>query len=171
MKFNLDFKATWIFHRWIIFTMSHSWVLNIIIFSSLNIIILSGHLERFSWKILLNASLVAPSGCGLFVWIIHEFASSHMICVNFATSSEIQVFAHASMLHGFIRQDGYQFCIFLWRSCGVPRFVLLSSACLCKWEKYDSRSLNLHENHSLFSSISGVQETMIFMEMDWDWWI
>ena len=77
MKFNLDFKATWIFHRWIIFTMSHSWVLNIIIFSSLNIIILSGHLERFSWKILLNASLIAPSGCGLFVWIIHAFASIH----------------------------------------------------------------------------------------------
>ena len=52
-QINLDFRATIIFHRWITFTISHSWVLKTVRISS-------------SRMILFNDSLVAPSGCWLF---------------------------------------------------------------------------------------------------------
>ena len=68
------------------------------------------------------------------------------LCLNF-TTSPVEVFESESMLYGFTQQDRHQFCIFSWRSLGVPWFVLVLLECLCKWEKYDSLRLNFHENH------------------------
>ena len=58
-QINLDFRATIIFHRWITFTISHSWVLKTVRISS-------------SRMILFNDFLVAPSGCWLFLWRISK---------------------------------------------------------------------------------------------------
>ena len=108
-------------------------------------------LERFTRTILFIDSFVTPLGCWFFVRRFHAFASSRIITPEFhniTCGSLCKVLqAPASMLYGFIQQDRHQFCIFSWRSLGVPWFVLVLLECLCKWEKYDSLRLNFHENH------------------------
>ena len=111
-------------------------------------------LKWCSWTIHLNDSLYRFSSHAIrcwFVWRFHAFASSRIITPEFhniTCRSLCKVLqAPASMLYGFIQQDRHQFCIFSWRSLGVPWFVLVLLECLCKWEKYDSLRLNFHENH------------------------
>ena len=136
------------FQRCMIFTMSNSWVLKRVWIINIP---LNDALERFTWTILFIDSLLMPLGIDFFVWIFHAFASSRIITPEFhniTCGSLCKVLqAPASMLYGFIQQDRHQFCIFSWRSLGVPWFVLVLLECLCKWEKYDSLRLNFHENH------------------------
>ena len=95
------------FHRPIIFTMSHSWVL---------------------MRVYLLNDRGVNCLCEAFMPLLHH-ASSRL---NLRTSLVMfKVFARASMLHGFIQQDWHQCCTFLGRSRGVPWFVLLSKLCLC----------------------------------------
>ena len=79
-----------------------------------NIIISNDPLQRFSWMILLNDSLVAPSGCWLSVW---RFSNINVV----SSCKEFEVYRSVA---GPPR--------------GLPWFVLLWKQCLCKWEKYDT---------------------------------
>lgn len=69
----------------------------------------------------------------------HNFSKMYDILTYQSSVSEL------ISINSTTRQDHYQCCIFLWRSRGMPWFVLLSKQCLCKLEEYDSLRAVLHE--------------------------